>query len=124
MSVDTTGGLTFLSPGEQGILANLEFKAGSGDIVYASLQVLGGSDGTWTFADGLLAGMGCKDKNGDFVCMLETTMSSTAIGNYHVGFDVAAGTGVSIPIPEAGSPLLFAAGSLVVGVALRWKAIV
>lgn len=145
MTVDTTGGLTFLDPGEQGTLVNLEFKVGSGAIVYSNLQVLAGSDGMWAFADGPLGGKGCKDVNGDFVCMLETTGGLNAIGDYAVGvsFDVAAGTEiqlhhlgvrfedeqlngniVSIPIPEAGSPLLFAAGSLVVGLSLRRRAII
>jgi len=145
MTVDTTGGLTFLSPGEQGTLTNLEFKVGSGDVAYMNLQVLPGSDGSWSFADGPLGGMGCRGVNGDFVCMLETTAGLNAIGDYAVGvsFDVAAGTEiqfhhlgarfedeqlngnvVSIPIPEAGSPLLFAAGSMVVGVALRRRALI
>jgi hypothetical protein len=140
MGVDTTGGLTFLSPGEQGYLVNLEFKAISGAVAYSNLQLLGGSDGTWVFGDGPLNGTGCSGVNGDFACMLETTSNLNAIGDYDVGvsFDVAAGSEVmlhhygirfvdeqgngnqvSLPIPEAGSPLLFAAGLLVVGVALR-----
>ena len=146
MSVDTTGGLTFLSAGEEGTLTNLEFKAGSGAISYSNLLLIAPSDGEWDFVSGPLGGMGCKEVNGDFVCMLEESAGGlAAIGDYDVGvsFDVAAGTEVmlhhfgarfedeqlngnvvSIPIPEAGPALLFGVGSLVVGFALRRKAIV
>lgn len=148
MTVDTTGGLTFLSAGETGQLVNLEFKVASGDAVYANLAVImPGSDGTWMFAAGPLGGKGCLGKNDDFVCMLETSMAGlNAIGQYTVGvsFDVAKGTEVmfhhlgvrfedaqlngnivsipSVPIPEPSAPLAFAAGSLIVGIALRRRA--
>jgi hypothetical protein len=140
-TMDLTSGLEIPAT----TIEQIEFKVAG---AYQNLSVISAPDVTtnWSPVDGPLGGSGCKGVNGSFVCL--DAVNPLAVSNtqyqWQVQFDAAGILPVSdwhigarfaspdhpngwilsasAPIPEARTSLLYAAGALLVGFALRRSA--